>query len=106
MQDDTFTTALRTRLCMPVCNLDLTCTNTEIHAARNQPAHVNICTSFMHTVLCQPAKGVSQALKKRHDYVLDALSDLIRDTAFSGLPAPLPISARRSTLARARMAVT
>jgi len=88
MQDDIFVTALRTRLCMPVCNIDLTCTNTNIHAARNQPEHINIRTNFMHTVLCQPAKGVSQALKKRHDYVRDALSDLIRDTAFSGAPAP------------------
>lgn len=88
MQDDTFVTALRTRLCMPVCNMDLTCTNTEIHAARNQPDHVNIRTNFMHTVLCQPAKGVSLALKKRHDYVRDALSDLIRDTAFYGQAAP------------------
>lgn len=88
MHDDTFVTALRNRLCMPICNLDLNCTNTDIHAARNQPAHVNIRTSFMHTVLCQPAKGVSQSLKRRHDFVRDALKDLIRDTAFSGLAAP------------------
>ena len=88
MHDDTFVTALRNRLCMPICNLDLNCTNTDIHAARNQPAHVNIRTSFMHTVLCQPAKGVSQSLKRRHDFVRDALRDLIRDTAFSGLAAP------------------
>jgi len=88
MHDDTFVTALRNRLCMPICNLDLNCTNTDIHAARNQPEHVNIRTSFMHTVLCQPAKGVSQSLKRRHDFVRDALRDLIRDTAFSGLAAP------------------
>ena len=88
MHDDTFVTALRNRLCMPICNLDLNCTNTDIHAARNQPAHVNIRTSFMHAVLCQPAKGVSQSLKRRHDFVRDALRDLIRDTAFSGLAAP------------------
>ena len=88
MQDDTFVTALRNRLCMPVCNLDLNCTNTAIHATRNQPAHVNIRTNFMHTVLCQPAKGVSQSLKRRHDSVRDALRDLIRDTAFNGLAAP------------------
>jgi hypothetical protein len=88
MHDDTFVTALRNRLCMPVCNLDLTCTNTDIHAARNQPAHVSIRANFMHTVLCQPAKGVSQSLKKRHDFVRDALRDLIRDTAFSDLAAP------------------
>ena len=42
----------------------------------------------MHTVLCQPAKGVSQWLKRRHDHVRDALKDLLRDTAFSGLAAP------------------
>ena len=88
MQDDTFVTALRNRLCMPVCNLDLNCTNVAIHTARSQPEHVNIRTSFMHTVLCQPAKGVSQSLKRRHDSVRDALRDLIRDTAFSGLAAP------------------
>jgi len=40
IQDDTFVTALRNLLCMPVCNSDLSCTNTDIHAARNQPAHV------------------------------------------------------------------
>jgi hypothetical protein len=88
MHDDTFVAALRNRLCMPVCNHDLNCTNTGIHAARNQPPHVNIRTSFMHTVLCQPAKGVSQWLKRRHDHVRDALKDLLRDTAFSGLAAP------------------
>jgi hypothetical protein len=92
MKPQVFVNALRTRLGLPVCNEHLGCVNRDIHHTRHQDDTVDLHESFMHTVLCQPAFGVSKALKNRHDYVRDALHDLIKDTALQGMRAP-PIEA-------------
>ena len=88
MKPEILTNALRTRLCLPVCNEHLACPNANIHAERHQDEPVDLHTTFMHTVLCQPAAGVSGAIKRRHDYVRDALKDLIRDTGFANTASP------------------
>jgi len=88
MKPEILTNALRTRLCLPVCNEHLACPNANIHAERHQDESVDLHTTFMHTVLYQPAAGVSGAIKRRHDYVRDALKDLIRDTGFAYTASP------------------
>ena len=88
MKPQVFVNALRTRLGLPVCNEHLGCINRDIHHTRHQDEIVDLHESFMHTVLCQPAFGVSKAIKSRHDYVRDALHDLIKDTALQGMRAP------------------
>lgn len=83
-QDDAFRTSLRQRLVLPDHNAALPCPNENLH--HNGP--VDLLHSFMHTVRCQPTAGVSKALKWRHDTVVRALSDLLRDVAFANQPVP------------------
>jgi hypothetical protein len=90
MKPDVFVNALRTRLCLPVCNEHLACPNTDIHRRRNLADPIDLQTHFMHTVLCQPAVGVSGAITTRHNHMRNILRELIRDTAFTNLPPPPP----------------
>ena len=81
---DAFLTALRQRLILPDHNAVLPCPNHHLHPH----GQVDLFHSFMHTVRCQPVGGVSQAISWRHNTVVRALKDLIREVCFPPGPTP------------------
>jgi len=88
MKDNVFTNALRARLCLPDCNMHLACANTGNHAQNQQDEFIDLHEIFHHSVLCYPAPGVARYIKYRHDYVVQALKQLLSDVIFPDAVTP------------------
>ena len=89
MGDSVFTSALRRRLCFHETNSQLMCPHTELH--RPAGAHVDLAHSFGHLCLCHV--GTPTAILHRHNYISNALKDLLKATIPGDGPIPANVLA-------------